>query len=70
MFHTILTISYLIPGIYLFIRIWQLFIPGNYRLRYVFIFALLFSIFPISNLQDEGELHILEHQQIIASFFL
>ncbi len=53
MFHTILTLSYLIPSIYLFIRIWQLFIPTDYRLWYVLIFILLFSIFPLSNILDQ-----------------
>ena len=53
MFHTILTLSYLIPNLYLFLRIWQLFIPKRYRLLYVIIYAVLFSIYPLSNLFDD-----------------
>jgi predicted MPP superfamily phosphohydrolase len=49
MFHTILTLSYLLPGLYLFIRIWQLFIAKEHRLRYVLIFAFLFLIYPLEN---------------------
>lgn len=55
MFHTILFLSYTIPGIYLFIRIWQLFIPGGSRLMYILIFATLFSIYPASMLLFEGD---------------
>jgi len=50
MFHTILTLSYIIPGVYLFVRIWQLFIPRIYRIWYVLIYAILFSVYPVSNL--------------------
>jgi len=49
MFRTILTLSYLLPGLYLFIRIWQLFIAREHRLRYVLIFAFLFLIYPLGN---------------------
>jgi len=53
MFRTILTLSYTVPGIYLFLRIWKLFIPENHRWSYVFIFALVFSIYPLSRLLDD-----------------
>ena len=49
-FHSILTLSYLIPNLYLFVRIWFLFIPKNCRLWYVLIYAILFSIYPLSNM--------------------
>ena len=55
MFHTIIFLSYTIPGIYLFVRIWQLFIPRGSRLLYVLIFAILFSIYPASMLLFEGD---------------
>lgn len=55
MFHTILTISYLIPSVYLFIRIWQLFIPREWRLAYVIIYAIFFLVYPISNLAGGGD---------------
>ena len=53
MFHTILTLSYIIPGVYLFVRIWQLFIPREYRYIFLTVFFLLFSVYPVSNLLGE-----------------
>lgn len=49
MFHTILTLSYLIPNIYLFFRIWQLFIRKEHRIYYVVVYILLFLIYPAGN---------------------
>lgn len=48
MFHTIIILSYTIPALYLFIRIWQLFIEKKHRLKFIFIYAILFSLYPIS----------------------
>ncbi len=67
MFHTILTLSYLIPGIYLFIRIWHLFIPREFRLFYVLVFACLFAVFPLSNATGGSTSQGLE---IIANYLL
>jgi predicted MPP superfamily phosphohydrolase len=53
MFHTILTLSYIIPNIYLFIRIWRLFIRKDQRIYYVLIYLLLFLVYPVSNLFHE-----------------
>lgn len=50
MFHTILTLSYIIPNIYLFTRIWQLFIRKDQKLYYTMIYLVLFSVYPVSNL--------------------
>lgn len=47
-FHTIITLSYLIPGIYIFARIWQLFIPRRYTILYLILFAFVFAIYPLS----------------------
>jgi uncharacterized protein len=54
MFHTLITLAYTIPGIYLFIRIWQLFIPAGRRIPFVLTFLLIFAIYPISNFTGEG----------------
>lgn len=48
MFRTILILSYLIPNLYLFLRIWKLFIPRGYKVIYTVIYVLLFAIYPIS----------------------
>jgi predicted MPP superfamily phosphohydrolase len=53
MFHTLITLAYTIPGIYLFIRIWQLFVPQRKRLLYVLTFLFIFSIYPVSNFIGE-----------------
>jgi len=55
MFHTLITLSYTIPGIYLFFRIWYLFIAKKDRFRYFVIFAFLYFIYPFSNLIGENE---------------
>jgi predicted MPP superfamily phosphohydrolase len=60
MFHTILTLSYLFPGIYIFIRIWQLFITREWRLRFILVFAVLFLVYPASNLLSEANGGIFE----------
>ena len=52
MFHTIVTLSYTIPAIYLFIRLWQLFIEKRYRLYYLAVYFILFSIYPLSGLLE------------------
>jgi predicted MPP superfamily phosphohydrolase len=50
MFHTIITLAYIIPNIYVFIRIWQLFINKGYKLHYTLVYLLLASFYPVSNL--------------------
>jgi predicted MPP superfamily phosphohydrolase len=55
MFHTILTLSYLIPNIYLFVRIGQLYIAKEHRPWYALIYILLFLVYPVSNMMDEGD---------------
>ena len=69
MFHTILTLSYTIPALYLFIRILQLFIDRRDRLKYVIVFAFLFSIFPFSNVLD-GEAPGAAREMIISASVL
>lgn len=55
MFHTIITLAYIIPNIYVFLRIWQLFINKGYKVHYALIYILLASIYPVSNLFFEGD---------------
>lgn len=70
MFHTILTLSYTVPGIYLFIRIWQLFIEKKYIWRYVFIFGLLFSVYPLSNMFEDRAPGIALIAQKVSDYLL
>ena len=55
MFHTIITLAYIIPNIYVFLRIWQVFINKGYKLHFTLIYLLLASIYPVSNLFSEGD---------------
>jgi predicted MPP superfamily phosphohydrolase len=54
MFHTLITLSYIIPGIYIFLRIWNLFILKDWRKWYILIFTVLFIIYPAGNLLGEN----------------
>ncbi len=54
MFRTILILSYLIPNLYLFLRIWKLFIPRGHKILYTLIYALLFAVYPISLMTGRG----------------
>jgi len=53
MFHTMLTLAFIIPNIYVYLRILQLFINKGFRLYYSFIYILIASIYPLSNLISE-----------------
>jgi uncharacterized protein len=46
MFFTILILSYSIPGMYLFIRLWQLFIEKKYRAAYIAVFFIIILLYP------------------------
>jgi uncharacterized protein len=59
MFHTIITTAYVIPNIYVFLRLWQLFINKGYRIHYTLIYLFLALIYPISNLFNEKDTGIL-----------
>ena len=50
-----MTFGYIIPNIYVFIRIWQLFISKEHRLAYVLVYLLIASIYPLSNILDGGD---------------
>jgi len=67
MFHTIMLISYLIPGLYLFLRIRQLFISTEHRLVFTLTFAFLFSIYPLGNYFNGSAGRILD---IISGYLL
>jgi uncharacterized protein len=54
MFHTIITTAYIIPNIYVYVRISQLFINKGFRLYYTLIYILSALVYPVSNLISEG----------------
>jgi uncharacterized protein len=55
MFHTIITTAYVIPNVYVFLRLWQLFINRGYKIHYTIIYLLVASVYPVSNLFREGD---------------
>lgn len=54
MFHTIITLAYLIPNIYVYFRIRHLFINKGFRFRYTLIYIVFALIYPVSNIFSEG----------------
>jgi len=71
MFHAILTLSYIIPNIYLFARIWQLFIRKDQRIYYILIYLVLFLVYPVSNLfNSEGTALGARDLSLIADYLL
>jgi hypothetical protein len=70
MFHTLITLAYTIPGLYLFIRIWS-YIERRHRGIYILIFAFLYSLYPLSNLLgDDGSGIIASVLETITSYLL
>lgn len=69
MFHTILTISYVVPGLYMFFRINRLFIEKRFRLWYIITFIILFSLYPLSS-SLEGHGFITQLLSGTASYLL
>jgi uncharacterized protein len=71
MFHTIITLAYIIPNIYVFVRIGQLFINKGYRIKYTLIYLLIALIYPASNLISEGDGGVLtDLLSAVASYIL
>jgi hypothetical protein len=70
MFHAIITLVYIIPNIYVFIRVWQLFINKGYRLYYTLIYLLLVIIFPVSNLLSEGDNGLVTRLLVFSSNYI
>ena len=55
-FHNMILLAYTIPNIYVFIRIWQLFISKGYRLKYTLIYLAVVAIYPVSDMLNNGKL--------------
>lgn len=60
MFHTMITTAYIIPNIYVFLRIRKLFINKGYKIHFTLIYLLFASVYPVSNLFREGDKFTLE----------
>jgi len=71
MFHVIFTLAFVVPNLYLFLRIGKLFIQKGYRIQYGLIYLLLVAIYPIVGLYSAGKDGFLYGiLSWIASYFL
>jgi predicted MPP superfamily phosphohydrolase len=70
MFHTIITLSYVIPNIYVFARIWHHFIKRQYRVQYTIVYLILASVYPVSNMFPQGTGFPSEFLSVIADYLL
>jgi hypothetical protein len=66
MFHFYLTLAYVIPNIYVFTRINQLFISKGYKIWYTVIYLILFAIYPLSRNPGEYNENVLN--QLLSVF--
>lgn len=53
-FHTIITLAYIVPNIYVFARVSRFFINKKFRLHYTLVYFLLFLVYPVSNQFSQG----------------
>jgi predicted MPP superfamily phosphohydrolase len=71
MFHTILTLAYILPNIYIFLRIGKLFINKEYRFYYVLVYLFITLFFPLVNLFSDSDSGILgEVANYLLPFYL
>jgi uncharacterized protein len=70
MFFTILILSYSIPGLYLFIRLWQLFIEKKYRIVYIVTFFIIFLLYPAGMFLDNRFPYLTAIAERLSHFIL
>jgi len=70
MFHLYLTLAYLIPNIYIFFCIKNLFISKDYRLWYVFVYFLLAAFFPLVGRHTDHDMNLLMQVLTILSGYI
>jgi predicted MPP superfamily phosphohydrolase len=65
MFHLYLTLAYIIPNIYVFFRIKDLFISKGYRRWYTVVYLLLAALYPLAGRSDHERMNLFT--QILAT---
>ncbi len=71
MFHLYLTLAYIIPNIYVYLRINQLFIGKGYKIRFTVIYLILFAIYPLAgNIGEHSSNLILRFLSVFAGYLL
>jgi hypothetical protein len=57
MFHLYITLAYIIPNIYVFFRIKDLFISRGFRLWYVIVYLLIAAVYPLAGRDTDHEMN-------------
>jgi predicted MPP superfamily phosphohydrolase len=71
MFHLYITLAYIIPNIYVFVRIKNLFISKDYRPIYTIIYLLIASIYPITErFSDENSNSFMQILSSVSGYIL
>ncbi len=70
MFQLYITLGYFIPAIYLFLRIWQLFISKGYRFLYSLVFFAIASVAPLARYWRGGPDYIRESLTMISGYLV
>jgi len=70
-FHTIATLAFVVPNVYLFLRIGRLFINKGYRFQYALIYMFIVAIYPIATFISDGKTgFVFDILSWIASYYL
>ena len=71
MFHLILTSAYIIPNIYVYARVNQLFISKGYKKLYTVIYLVLFAIYPlVGNFGEHSSNLVLRYLSVFTGYLL
>jgi len=71
MFHLYLTLAYIIPNIYVFFRIRDLFISKGYKVYFGMFYFLLFTVYPVSEFISHREMNaLISLISVIANYLL
>jgi predicted MPP superfamily phosphohydrolase len=70
MFHLYITLAYIIPNIYVFFRIKDLFISKGYRRWYVIVYLLIAAIYPLNERYSDGDMNLVVQVLSVASGYI
>lgn len=71
MFHLYITLAYIIPNIYVYCRINQLFIGKGYKIRFTIIYLILFAIYPlVGNFGEHSNNLVFRFISVFAGYLL
>ncbi len=70
MFHLYITLGYFIPTVYLFIRIWHLFITKGYQVFYGIVFIAIAAIAPLARYWSSGPDSLREILNMVSGYLV